>query len=322
MMQFLIAIGSVFIFPLYAIVLTYYGAAFFGLLLYIVYVSTQIPLGLVLTYSFQVLGTQMKKKLKLLDPSKLGADWTLSQHEMHSEDISRLFDDISIQLQKYDSSVDDALDIAWFGVIVWAVISTGIAAVFNPPVLFYSSSSFALSGLCLASLYNGYRIAPSPSFDENLEHLKHLVLSRLSALHVVVGKRYFQPGVKLQSKGKKQVIADIFALMLNKSRDKGAIVSYWLGLSSADDERLDFHVADELVIAIKDSLIDLPIMSDFGWSLDTASNSDESRIVLRNERGALRIDVQSTMVLSPSRIKESSEKLADALKAVILAIDS
>ncbi|MHA2042090.1 MAG: hypothetical protein ACW975_09525, partial [Candidatus Thorarchaeota archaeon] len=125
-----------------------------------------------------------------------------------------------------------------------------------------------------------------------------------------------------QSKGKKQVIADIFALMLNKSRDNGAIVSYWLGLSSADDERLDFHVADELVIAIKDSLIDLPIMSDFGWSLDTASNSDESRIVLRNERGALRIDVQSTMVLSPSRIKESSEKLADALKAVILAIDS
>jgi hypothetical protein len=321
-MQFLILIGSALFFPLYAIVLMYYKAVLFGLLLLIVYVSTQIPVGLVLTYYFQILGTLTKRKLKLLDPSKLSADWVSSQQEMHSEDISRLFDDISIQLQKYDPSVDDVIDLTWFGVIVWAVISTGIAAVFNPPVLFYASSSLVLSGLCLASLYNGYRIAPSPSFDETMEHLKHLVLSRLSALHAVVGKRYFQPGVRLLSKGKKQVIDDLFVQILNKSRDKGAVLSYWLGLSSADNERLDFDVADEHVEAIQGSLMDLPIISDFGWTIDTESNSSESGVVLRNEQSALRIDVQSTMILSPSRIKESSEKLAGALKAVILTLDS
>jgi hypothetical protein len=321
-MQLLILIGSALIFPLYAIVLTYYEAAFFGLLLYIVYVSTQIPLGLVLTYYFQILGTRTKRKLKLLDPSKLGADWVSSQQEMHSEDISRLFDDISVQLQKYGPSVDDVIDLAWFGVIVWAVISTGIVAVLDPHVLFYASPSSLLAGLCIVSLYNGYRIAQSPSFDENIEHLKHLILSRLTALHAVAGKRYFQPGLRLLTKGKKQVLADIFVQILNNSRDKGPVLCYRLGLSSTDDERLDFEVAEEHIGAIQGSLMDLPIVSDIGWRIDIASNSNEPGVVLRNERGVLRIDVQSTMVLSPSRIKESSEKLADALKAAILAIDS
>lgn len=321
-MQFFSLIGSALIFPLYAIGLTYYKAALFGILLYIVYVSTQIPLGLVLTHYYQILGTRTKRKLKLLDPSKLDADWVSSQQEMHSEDISRLFDDISDQLLRYNPSDDDVIDLTWFGVIVWAVISTGIAAVFSPSVLFYASPSLVLSGLCLASFYNGYRIAASPLFDENLEHLKHYILSRLSALHVAVGKRYFRPGVRLLSKGKKQVIDDIFIQMLNKSRDNGAVVSYWLGLSSTDDERLDFDVADEHVEAIQGSLMDLAIIADFGWTIDNESKGNGSRVVLRNDQSALRIDVQSTIVLSPSRIKESSEKLADAIKAVILALDS
>ncbi|MHA2040950.1 MAG: hypothetical protein ACW975_03720 [Candidatus Thorarchaeota archaeon] len=321
-MQFLILIGSVLLFAIYAIVLACYEAVFFRLLLYILYVSTQIPFGLVLTHYFQVLGTRMKRKLNLLDPSKLGADWASSQQDMNSKDISHLFDNISVQLQKSNPSVDDVLDLAWFGVIVWAVISTGIAVVHNPSGLFYASSSLVLSGLCLASLYNGYRISRSPSFDENIEHLKHLVLSRLSALQLVVGRRYFQPGVKLLSKGEKQVIADIFVQILNNSRSKGAVLSYWLGLSSTDDERVNFDVPEQHVESIRGSLMSLPIISDFGWSIDTAPNNNEPRVVIRNKRDSIRIDVQSTMVLSPSRIKESSEKLADALEAVILAIGS
>jgi hypothetical protein len=320
-MQLLILIGSALIFPLYAIVLTYYEVAFFGILLYIVYVSTQIPLGLLLTYYFQILGTRTKRKLKLLDPSKLDSDWVSSQQEMHSEDISCIFDDIRDQLQKYDPSIDDVMDLTWFGVIVWAVISTGIAAMFSPYVLFYASPSLVLSGLCLATYYNGYRIAPSPSFAENMEHLKHHVLSRLSALHVVVGKRYFQPGIKLLSKGTTQVIADIFAQIINKSRNQGAVLSYWLGLSSSDSERIEFDVEEELAGAIQDSLELHPIISDSDWKIRIAYDSFEPVVVLRNEQSDIRIDIQSTLVHSPSRIKDTSERLADALKTILHELD-
>jgi hypothetical protein len=312
-MQIQILLVSALIFPLYAITLFYFRTVFFGILLYIAYVSTQIPIGFLLTRYCQMLGIRTKNKLKLIDPAKVGTDWVISRQEMNSEEISLLFDNISVGLQKYNPSVDDVIDLTWFVVIVWAVITTGIVAVFSPHALFYSSPAFVLAGLCLANLYNGYRVASPPPFDDSIEHLKHLVQSRLSALHAVIGKRYFQPGVRLLSKGKKQVVVDFFAQMLNMSNDRGPIHIYWLGLPSTDTERIDFDIAEEKKGIIQISLKEHPISTENGWTI----KSSEPGVVLQNEQGAVRFDIHSTMVHSPSRIRDTSEKLADALKVVI-----
>jgi hypothetical protein len=157
-------------------------------------------------------------------------------------------------------------------------------------------------------------------YDENIEHLKHLVLSRISALHAVARERHFQPAVRWLRKGKKQVLGDIFIQILNRSRKEGLVVCYWLGLPSSDGERMVFDVAEEQIKAIQESLLALPILSDFGWKIEIGAQNVEPTIVLRNERRVLRIDVQSTMVRSPSHVKEISEKLADALSAAIHAI--
>ncbi len=313
LMQILILIGSVLVFPAYAILLIYCRTIFIGILLYIVFISLQVPLGLVLTRYFQGLGARVKRKLKILDSSSLGGDWDSSLQEMHSEEVTRLFDNIIAQLQKYDPSVDDVIDLTWFGVIVWAVLSTGIVAVFDPPLLFYVTPSLILAGLCMVILYNGYRVAGTISFEESLEHLKHLVLSRLASLQTVADKRYFQPGVKWLSKGKKQALADIAIQILNKSREDGSVIWYWLGLPSTDDERLVFDVPMELVNPIQEALADIPLLSDLGWIVETASNNNELGVVLRNIRNDLRFDILSTIIHSPSRIKETSEKLAEAL---------
>ncbi|MFX0053657.1 MAG: hypothetical protein ACFFAX_01540 [Promethearchaeota archaeon] len=319
--QILLFLGSAFIFLLYAIVLIYYGLAFAGLLLYIAYVSTQIPFGLLLTRYYHIIGMHTKKRLKLIDPADVDASWSVSNQFMRLEEISHLLDEISVELQNQSPSVDDILDLTWFAVIVWAAISTSILAVFNPPPLFLASAALVLAGLCFASLYNGYRIAPSPSFDENMEHLKHLVSSRLSALHAVVGKRYFQPGVSLLGKGKKQVINDFFAQMLNQSKEKGPVLTYWTGISSTDTERIDFAIEGDQARAVQDSLVHHPIVTESGWSVSVSDDSNEPRVLLKNEQSELRIDVQSTMVHSPSWIKETSEKLGDALGTALLKLD-
>ncbi len=318
-MQIQILIGSALIFPVYAVLLLYYLTIFYGLGLSIAYFSTQVLIGLLLTRSFQGLGTRTKSKLKLQDPSSLDADWNTSNQELNTEELTRLFDDIGFQLQKYDPSVDDVIDLTWFGVIVWAVISTAITAVFSPHILFYITPPLVLPGLCAASFYTGYRAAGMKYYDENIEHLKHLVLSRISALHTVTGERHFQPAVRWLRKGKKQVLGDIFIQILNRSRKEGLVICYWLGLPSSDDERMIFDVAEKHLNAIQESLLALPILSDFGWKLEIEPHNAEPTIVLRNER-VLRIDVQSTMVRSPSQVKEISEKLADALSAAIHAI--
>ncbi|MFX1260636.1 MAG: hypothetical protein ACFFAZ_00980 [Promethearchaeota archaeon] len=313
----LILFGSLAIFLLYAVALTYYGIAFVGLLLYIVYVSTQIPFGLLLTRYYHMLGMRTKNRLKLINPADIDANWIMSNQEMQLEEISHLFDDISAELQKHNPSVDDIIDLTWFAVIVWAALSTTVLAVFNPPSLFLASPALVLAGLCLASLYNGYRIAPTQAFDENMEHLKHLVISRLSALKTVVGMRYFQPGISLFRKGRKQIINDFFVRMLSSSKDKGPVLTFWVGLPSSDFERIDFDVDDELVRVLQDSLERHPIVIDSGWSLSVSKDSNKPGVVLRNDQSDLRIDVQSTMVHSPSWIRDTSEELADALRVVL-----
>jgi hypothetical protein len=259
--------------------------------------------------------------LKLIDPADVDSSWALSNQEMTSEEISHLLDDIGVELQKYNPSVDDIIDLTWFVVIVWAAISTCVLAVFNPPPLFLASPALVLAGLCFASLYNGYRIAPSPPFDENMEHLKHLVLSRLSTLHAVVGVRYFKPGISLLSKGKKQIINDFFAQMVNRSKEIGPVFTYWMGISSSDTERIEFTIEDEQVRAVKDLLKHHPIATDSGWRMSILNDSNEPIVALRNEQSDLRIDVQSTMVHSPSWVKETSENLADALRTALLSLD-
>jgi hypothetical protein len=313
----LIFFGSVSIFLLYAIALTYYGVVFSSLLLYVSYVSTQIPFGLLATRYYHLLGMRTKSRLKLIDPADVDSSWILSNQEMRLEEISQVLDEIGDELQKHNPSVDDIIDLTWFAIIAWGAISTTVLAVFNPPSLFLASPALVLAGLCFASLYNGYRIAPTQAFDENMEHLKHLVLSRLSALKRVVGQRYFQPGISFLRKGKKQIINDFFAQMLSSSKDRGPVVTYWTGISSSDIERIDFYVEDEQVMLIQDSLEHHPIVSRSGWSISISNDSDKPGVVLRNEKGELRIDVQSTLVHSPSRIKAASEELADALVVVL-----
>jgi len=258
--------------------------------------------------------------MKLIDPADVDASWVMSKQEMDSEEISYILDDIGVELQKQNPFVDDTIDLTWFVVIVWAAISTGILVVFNPP-LFLISPALVLAGLCLASIYNGYRTAPSPAFDENMEHLKHLILARLSALHAVIGKRYFQPGISLLSKGKKQIINDFFAQMLNSSEDKGPVLTYWFGLSSSDIERIDFNIGDEQVKSIQDALECHPIITASGWKISISQDSNGPRVELRNEQSDFRIDVQSTMIHSPSSIKDTSENLADALRTSLLGLE-
>ncbi|MFW9802709.1 MAG: hypothetical protein ACFFFC_08670 [Candidatus Thorarchaeota archaeon] len=319
--QILIFLASAFIFLLYAIALIYYGLAFAGLLLYIAYVSTQIPLGLLLTRHYHILGMHTKKRLKLIDPADVDKSWSMSNQLMRLDEISHLLDEISVELQKQSPSVDDILDLTWFVVIVWAAISTSVLAMFNPPPPFLASAALVLAGLCFASLYNGYRIAPSAPFDENMEHLRHLVLSRFSALHAVIGKRYFQPGVSLLGKGKKKIINDFFAQMLNQSKDNGPVLTYWTGISSTDAERIDFAIENDQARAVQDSLEQHPIVTESGWSVSVSNDTNEPGVLLRNEQSELRIDVQSTMVLSPSWIAETSKNLADMLSTVLPRLD-
>ncbi|MFW9888023.1 MAG: hypothetical protein ACFFER_07575 [Candidatus Thorarchaeota archaeon] len=320
--QLLIFFGSVSIFLMYAIALTYYGVAFSSLLLYVSYVSTQIPFGLLATHYYHLLGMRTKSRLKLIDPAAVDPSWILSNQEMRLEEISQVLDEIGDALQKLNPSVDDIIDLTWFAVIAWGAISTTVLAVFNPPSLFLASPALVLAGLCCATFYNGYRIIPTQAFDENFEHLKHLVLSRLSALQTVVGKRYFQPGISLFSKGKKKIINDFFAQMLSKSRDKGPVLTYWTGISSSDTERIDFYVEDELVKTIQDSLKHHPIAFDFGWILSASHDTNDPKVVLANEKSELRIDVQSTLVHSPTWVKNSSDELADALRVVLHELES
>ncbi|MFW9847109.1 MAG: hypothetical protein ACFFD6_10190 [Candidatus Thorarchaeota archaeon] len=318
-----VLIGSAILFFIYIVILLLIRHAFDGILLGLIIISLQVPFGLVSTRYFQGYGRQAKEQLRFLDIKRLEQTWTQSSEKSHIGEITSLLDDISTGLHKYKPSFDDLLDIVWFGVLVWAVLSTAIIMLFNPPSQFYTSPALVQAGLCGTIYYNGYMSSESISFEDEIEHLKHTVLSRISTLHSVSGKRYFQPEVILLSKGKKRALADIVIDFSDSvGEDQNGIFNYTLALPTSMYERLTIDVSDKLKQSILQTLEGLPIVQDNEWKPFVKAIPNGYRIQLCNMKDSINLGSDSSMFMSPSRVEEVSHKLGRALAAIYEIIES
>ncbi|MGY5880309.1 MAG: hypothetical protein RTV31_08660, partial [Candidatus Thorarchaeota archaeon] len=198
--------------------------------------GSQIGLGLPLTRAFYDFGVSARRMLKFYDVGILGTDIEFENLRINIGDIPLVFERLDYQIRKYDSgALDDLNDLAWFAIVVWAVISSaGIFTDFSGiPLCILGAIVLIIT--CFICYVSGYRTVQGFSFEEDLNHLEYYIERYTKeiddALPTVNGHAIFQ----LTKSGKRWALIDIiveFALPLD------SVIEYHLGLSSAKQERV------------------------------------------------------------------------------------
>ncbi|MCJ7817818.1 MAG: hypothetical protein MUP60_03105, partial [Candidatus Thorarchaeota archaeon] len=87
--------------------------------------GSQIGLGLPATRAFYDFGVAARGMLKFYDAGILGTDADTENLRITTGDVSLFFERLDLLIRKYDSSArDDLNDLAWFSIVLWAVISS------------------------------------------------------------------------------------------------------------------------------------------------------------------------------------------------------
>ncbi|MFX1416611.1 MAG: hypothetical protein ACFFC0_07345, partial [Promethearchaeota archaeon] len=218
--QIQVAIGSAILFVVYGAFLVLYCDALEGFSLGVLMLATQIGVGLVSTRHYQTIGNKSRRKLTFLDPSELGGDWKHLEEGSDVDGISCLFGDFHSELQGIEPKTDDVLDLAWFVVIVWAAISTAAAVLIGSLPFLCVSPAIVLAGLSAVCYYDGYQSGPMASLSEDLDHLEHLVCSRISAVQAAASNTFSEPFVRWRSRDQTRVLTDIGVYLLGRSLEE------------------------------------------------------------------------------------------------------
>ncbi|MFW9943545.1 MAG: hypothetical protein ACFFB7_00955 [Candidatus Sifarchaeia archaeon] len=316
--QIQIAIGSAILFVVYGAFLVLYCDALEGFSLAVLMLAIQIGVGLVSTRYYQTIGNISRRKLTFLNPSELVGDWRHLEEESDIDGISSLFDSLQSELQGIDPKTDDVLDLAWFVVIVWAAISTSAAVLIGSLPLLCVSPAIVLTGLSTVCYYDGYQSGPMVSLSEDLDHLEHLVCSRISAVQAAASSTFSEPFVRWRARNQTRVLTDIGVYVLGRSLEETDIViAYSVGFSPTEIERVEILLSTSNDPSRLDSLSGLKLVKDLEWDLSKEPASTQHKTVLSNSKGSPNIQDSSTLIKSPSELEKVTLILVMAFETIL-----
>ncbi len=272
----------------------------------LVFLIVQLGIGMTFTRLYYRFGNHAKTKLTLLDPTTLGTGWTIEKKEIHSVEVSRIFEKFYKSIKKADKkSNDDINDIAWFFVAVWSMMVTLLLVTWEVFYPYCFLSSGVLAGICGFTYYEGRKSGYNGFFEDDVDHLEYYVISRLegiSNLHPGA-----QPIVSWKRKNDTIVLNDFFVIF-EFEQDENLVLRYYLGLPSDEHERIILE-SDIPVEKIKHIVNDFP-----GWKTETLGEGLE----ITNINSNLNLRMRKTFVQTPETPKDLFELLRKVLSIVEL----
>jgi hypothetical protein len=321
--QILVAIGSAVLFFTYGAFLVLFCESLEGFRLALLMLSTQIGVGLISTRYYQTIGMKSRRKLTFLDPSELTGDWSNLEEESDVDGIARLFEKLQTEVQGERPRTDDVLDLAWFVVIIWSAISTAAAMLVGSLPFLCVSPALVLAGMSSVCYYNGYQIGPTGSFPEDLDHLEHLVCSRISAVQAAASGILSAPFVRWRSKNETRVLTDIGVYLLGRSLEESdSVVEYSVGFSPNEMEHIKMLLSASRDHGVLESLSRLELMNSLAWGISSESTSSWNKTVLSNTRASPNIQDSATLIKSPSELDRVTLTVVDAIKAILGSLGS
>ncbi len=276
--------------------------------------GSQIGLGLPATRAFYDFGLTTRGMLKFYDAGILGNDIETEDLKVNIGDIPLFFETLDYQVRKYDSgAIDDLNDLAWFIVVVWAMISAaGILTEFESiPLCLFGVIVLAIT--CFVSYISGYRTIQGVSFEEDLHHLEYYVDRVTKAVDAVLPEANGHVILQVTKRERRTVLVDIiveFTLSVN------AIIEYHIGLSSHIQERFIMEAPPESLDGVYTMFKELPAVKESGWTFEQVTTQSGRIIRIVNSESILSISNRSTFVISPDLIEKKVLVVKETLSSV------
>jgi len=276
--------------------------------------GSQIGLGLPATRAFYDFGVSTRGMLKFYDAGVLGPDIETEDLRIAAGDVPLLFERFEYLIRKYDSgALDDLNDIAWFVIVVWAVISS--AGIFTTIAGFpiCTLGSFILIITCFVSYISGYRTIQGFSFEEDLHHLEYYISRSIKKIDKVLPDANGIVILQVTKRGKQMVLIDI---IVEFKLVKTSVIEYHLGLSTQQQERFIIFLPPSFIDAAYSKIKKLPPLKDSNWTIEQITTQSGRILRIVNSESRLCICDRSTFVTNPEAVERFTQPASEALKEI------
>lgn len=280
--------------------------------------GSQIGLGLPATRAFYDFGVSTRGMLKFYDAGVLGTDMQTEDLRIATGDISLLFERFEFLIRKYDSgALDDLNDLAWFVIVIWAVISS--AGIFTtiggiPMCMF---GSFILIITCIVSYISGYRTIQGFSFEEDLNHLEYYI-SR--SINKIIKTLPDETGIVILQVTKRRRRTILIDIIVEFQLANNSIIEYHLGLSTQRKERFILFLPSTAVDTTYSNIKKLLTTKHPSWTVEQITTQSGRILRIINSQGRFCICDHSTFVINPEAVEQHTQPASATLKDIVLIL--
>jgi hypothetical protein len=290
-----------------------------GLGLGLVLLGGQLIFGLSFTRLYHRFGMLNKEQIRLKDPSSLDEKWASKEIQSNTEEIERLFERILAEVERTDKSkIDDLNDVAWFGIVVWSMLSSLFFVSFESLSLFCIIGSPVIGMFCVATYLNGYKTTTNDGFEDDILHLEYHIKMRLKSIQKIV-PRETQPFIAWKQKNHQSILEDIGLLWEPKSdgESDGPSLKYYIGLPSEMPERFEIRFTAKPNRNLIDSLAGVGLVTSLKWKIAFYLESSDPKVVITNKIPRLVLADRATLVRDPEDDNEIIQKLTKGFSEIL-----
>ena len=282
-----------------------------GLLLF----GSQITIGFPAIRAFYELGIVNKEKLHFIDPPTFDEEEPTHEVDIHLGEIPLIFEKLDLQIRKYDDgSLDDLSDLAWFGILVWAAVSSTLFYfdVGGFPLCFAGTLVLILT--CFGSYFSGYWIRREFGFEDDLSHLQYFVETRFRNIDASIAENNYRLIVQLLERRRSLVVVD-FSILIHLGKE--LVLRYHLGFPSSEKERITVKADIDVLNSIYGELIKSQIISENNWCTELVDTPTNPSVTVINESSDFSVSKRTSYVSMPSIVDDSSKATAQTFLEVL-----
>jgi len=280
--------------------------------------GSQIAIGFPTTRAYYEWGLSNNEKLKLLDPAKLNGKGKHLEVDIHLGDLPLFFEKMDLEIQRYDKgSHDDLNDMAWFGILVWAAVSSTLFFLTISSYPLCIVGSLVLMMACLGGYLSGYWKSRPNSFEDELSHLQYYVERRYKELDEHLPKNGAR--IYLQLIEQRRSVALLEFSIEVPLGDHNAL-EFHMGLSSTEQERIVIKTEDDVLKRILHESEKIPEINNNNWMIERIMTSSGPIVRILNQTSDFSILNRFSFVKSPSLIDESSKNVSEIFSRVLKVI--
>jgi hypothetical protein len=306
---------SLFINAIYSFYLWFICSTVHGIISALLLFGSQIAIGFPATRTYYEFGITNRDKIHFIDPPNLISTERIHEVDIRIGEIPLIFEKLELHITKYDDgSLDDLSDLAWFGILVWAAISSTSFYFGVGGYLFCFIGALVLILACFGSYLSGYWTRRNYGFEDDLGHLQYYIEKRLNAIDALIPQSRNRIFVQVLEKRRSLILVD-FSIRIEIA-DNSAL-EYHMGYPSTEKERIVVKTTSSILNSVYDCSIGSQKLTENNWCTERLETPTGPIVRVINESSDFSVTTRSSFIKTPSMIDESSKKSAEVFQEVL-----